>query len=397
MSDLTPKESAALRARIVHGADGMPPRTPVTRIVAIAAAFVVVGGIAVGTVGLALGAGRADNTMATPSPTPTESASPTPTPSPTPTEEPLTAPPSRFTVGCDDLTPVVAQLFDAPLPLAATAPGIRAAQTWLPGPASYAFERDGALWCDYGDFADAISGDYVELRIVADASWMADAATAYLGSSCEPTSAVCSSYVIVDDVFINLGARGVATSDPTGGVAVLDAVVAEIRELAAPVTPALTWTPPQPELPVGATCETILPASAVAAMAGFAELSVDNPAGGWSPEASLIAEKYGADPCFYQYPGEGMDGFLTTAMLTWLPSGRASFEEHATGDPRMGTVAEGAMTACDPSGLHGCWVDFAVGGTWFRFTTFDLIDPSPSAERDALFTGVIDQVASAVP
>lgn len=94
MSNLTPDESAALRARIVQGADGLPPRRSPARIVAVASAVAVVGAIAVGSVSIALGLGATDDTLATPSPTPsvTESRTPSPTPTPTPTQTPSPSP-----------------------------------------------------------------------------------------------------------------------------------------------------------------------------------------------------------------------------------------------------------------------------------------------------------------
>lgn len=95
MSDLTPKETAALRARIVEGADALPRRgRSASRIAAVASAVLVVAAVSVGAVSLALGLGPTTETMATPDPTPSASQSVTSTPTPADTPSPTSAPPT---------------------------------------------------------------------------------------------------------------------------------------------------------------------------------------------------------------------------------------------------------------------------------------------------------------
>lgn len=118
MSEMTPKESAALRARIVAGADGLEPhRGGAARMVAIATSVAVVAVVSIGAVALSLGLGSTDDTLATPSPTPsisttptrtstpTPTATPSDTPTPAPTQEPTT-PPAALENGQDLVTPV---------------------------------------------------------------------------------------------------------------------------------------------------------------------------------------------------------------------------------------------------------------------------------------------------
>lgn len=101
MSNLTPNESAALRARIIEGADGLSPRGHgASRMVAIATSIVVVGAVSAGAVAVALGFGTTTDTLATPSPTASVTGTPSPSPtataapSPSLTPTPTVAPPA---------------------------------------------------------------------------------------------------------------------------------------------------------------------------------------------------------------------------------------------------------------------------------------------------------------
>lgn len=115
MSDLTPKESAALRARVLAGAAALPPRRPTAgRIAAVASAVVIV--VALGATAASFALNRetttavvtpspsATPTRAAPSPTATASPPPTATATPTPTPTPSeTVPPPGATLESGDI------------------------------------------------------------------------------------------------------------------------------------------------------------------------------------------------------------------------------------------------------------------------------------------------------
>lgn len=398
MSELTPQESAALRARVVSGADGLPPQRGMgSRVAAVSAAVVVVTGITAASIGLAVNMGRTD-TLATPSPTvsrtatATPTATPTPTPSPTavpePSVAPASAPPSRFAVDCGDLAGPISALFDSPLPVTATAQGSRDEQSWAPGPAASVFERDGSLFCEYGEFDPRGEGTWARLYVVHDAAALwEDSGYAVSRPVCSEAPTNCSAELLLGDVFIGFHSVGQAGADDDARTTAMNQALGEIGDLARPIEPTVVWTAPGDAPPVDG-CEALLPASVVSELTGRADLVIDHPSGGWSPESWLMTERFGADPCIYGSTHE----FDSSSMLTWLPGGLWAFEELAATAPLAGVGQVDTNVGCVTTAYSRCWVDFAIDGTWFRFTSMDFEGPSP--ERDALFAAVVGTVAS---
>lgn len=386
--ELTPDERAAMRSRIVGGARGIKP-------VGAHRGAVIAGSIAAVLVVAIAGGAVATSTVSAPqiadTPTPTATVQPVPEPSPTPTvseQRIVTQPASRFSFGCADVAPRVAEFFDGEVPdVASTIPRPRG-NAWTQGPLQYSFAQAGALYCEFGD----IDATWVTVAVIPEAQGAIEDRGAVVGADCGgsfPCELIEGTYLLVD--------AGTAPTDTgsTGDAAKIETTYQALREdiLASPPS-AAQWQPPTGTTPLTGECSGILSAERLGEAVGIADMSVRRDGGGWSIQSWMLSGYWDAPFCSYVGPGGDPWTEGTGALMMWLPGGEWAYDRadlgetvpatggRATDTVRLTTVHVGELTAHD--------ADVLVDGNWVRVRLPDSIaeaDRASAAARvaEALF------------
>jgi len=389
--ELTPEERAVLRARIVGGARGIAPAgTHRNAWIAGVVAAVLVVAIAGGAVATStLSAPQIANT---PSPTATvELVVPTPTPTPTPTpQSTVMAPPSRFSFGCADIAPRVADIFGGTVPEVASTIPRRRGNGWQPGPMEYSFAQAGAVYCEYGE----LLGTSVTVALMPDAQGAVEERSRVMG--CEDEFAcdlVDGTYVLVE---VSLDES--RQNDPNIPQ-MIDDVRASLRDevLAAPPSPS-RWEPPSGTTPLTGECARILPAERLTEILGIGDVRLNTElSGGWSLQSWMLSGYWDAPFCSFRGPDQDRSERIFAGALTWLPGGEWAFDAAVTGEPIAvsgGRSTDTARLSVESLSAYQdmgetFFADVLVDGNWVRYRLPDIEDASA---RPA----IVAQVAEAI-
>lgn len=378
--ELTPSERAALRSRILGGArDIKPAGAHRNAWIAGSVAAVLVVAITGGVV--ATSTLSAPQIATTPSPTATTApVVPTPTPSATPTPTPqrtVTAPVSRFSFGCADIAPRVAEFFGGTVPEVASTIPRRRGNAWQPGPMEYSFAQAGAVYCEYGEQLSTS----VTVALMPDAQGAVEDRARVIG--CEDELAcdlVDGTYVLVE---VDLDES--RQNDPTVPRMIAD-VRASLRDevLAAPPSPS-RWEPPTGTTPLIGDCATILPPERLTEILGIGDVRVDTErGGGWSLQSWMLSGYWDAPFCAFRGPDQDRSERIFAGALTWLPGGEWAFDAAVTGEPIAvsgGRSTDTARLSVESLSAYQdmgetFFADVLADGNWVRYTLPTTVEAS---------------------